>query len=115
MSKMSFSSRARQPPSASVAVRLHNGRALEDSQVEAIVHLVASSVPELETGRITVVDQKGRLLSGNSESREMKLSATQLKIKPLCVLPSVSIRRANRLRYFHKALKPLSKPWRIQL
>jgi flagellar M-ring protein FliF len=77
--KQSVFVRKRQPPSASVAVRLHNGRALEDSQVEAIVHLVASSVPELETGRITVVDQKGRLLSGNSESREMKLSATQFE------------------------------------
>ncbi|MGB5198489.1 MAG: flagellar basal-body MS-ring/collar protein FliF [Sedimenticolaceae bacterium] len=77
--KQSVFVRKRQPPSASVAVRLHNGRALEDGQVEAIVHLVASSVPELETGRITVVDQKGRLLSGNSESREMKLSATQFE------------------------------------
>jgi flagellar M-ring protein FliF len=45
--KQSVFVRKRRPPTASVAVRLHNGRALEDSQVEAIVHLVASSVPEL--------------------------------------------------------------------
>ena len=53
--KQSVFVRKRQPPSASVAVRLHNGRALEDGQVEAIVHLVASSVPELETGRIQML------------------------------------------------------------
>ncbi len=77
--KQSVFVRKRQPPSASVAVRLHNGRALEDTQVEAIVHLVASSIPELTPGRVTVVDHKGRLLSGDQESREMKLSSTQFE------------------------------------
>ena len=77
--KQSVFVRKRQPPSASVALRLHNGRALEDDQVEAVVHLVASSIPELKPGRVTVVDHKGRLLSGDPESREMKLSATQFE------------------------------------
>ncbi|MDJ0740272.1 MAG: flagellar basal-body MS-ring/collar protein FliF [Gammaproteobacteria bacterium] len=77
--KQSVFVRKRQPPSASVALRLQGGRVLEDAQVDAIVHLVASSVPELETGRVTVVDHKGRLLSGSQESREMKLSATQFE------------------------------------
>ncbi len=77
--KQSVFVRKRQPPSASVALRLHNGRVLEDAQVEAVVHLVASSVPELEPGRVTVVDHKGRLLSSERETREMKLSATQFE------------------------------------
>jgi flagellar M-ring protein FliF len=77
--KQSVFVRKRQPPSASVALRLHNGRKLEEAQVDAIVHLVASSIPELETGRVTIVDQKGRLLSGDAESRELKLSATQFE------------------------------------
>jgi flagellar M-ring protein FliF len=77
--KQSVFVRKRQPPTASVAVRLHSGRVLEDSQVEAIVHLVASSVPELVPGRVTIVDQKGRLLSGDQESREMELSTTQFE------------------------------------
>ncbi len=77
--KQSVFVRKRQPPSASVALRLHNGRVLEEDQVEAVVHLVASSIPELEPGRVTVVDHKGRLLSGDSESRDMKLSATQFE------------------------------------
>ena len=77
--KQSVFVRKRQPPSASVALRLHSGRVLEDDQVEAIVHMVASSVPELQPGRVTVVDHKGRLLSGDPQSREMKLSATQFE------------------------------------
>ncbi|MCB1775353.1 MAG: flagellar M-ring protein FliF [Gammaproteobacteria bacterium] len=77
--KQSVFVRKRKPPSASVALRLHSGRVLEDGQVDAIVHLVASSIPELEPGRVTVVDHKGRLLNGDAESREMKLSATQFE------------------------------------
>ncbi|MEJ7933330.1 flagellar basal-body MS-ring/collar protein FliF [Sphingobium sp. AN558] len=57
--------RDRAKPSASVMLRLANGRTLTDAQVSAIVHLVASSVPELNPDDISVVDQNGRLLSHN--------------------------------------------------
>jgi len=50
-------------PSASVLLQLRSGRRLEPEQVSAIVHLVASSVPELDSDKVTVVDQEGRLLS----------------------------------------------------
>ena len=79
MPKQSVFVRKQKPPSASVALRLHNGRVLDKAQIEAIVHLVASSVPELEPGRVTLVDQKGRLLSSETGSREMQLSATQFE------------------------------------
>jgi flagellar M-ring protein FliF len=49
--------------SASVFVQLKNGSTLEAEQVQAIVNLVASSVPNLSPGQVTVVDQQGRLLS----------------------------------------------------
>ncbi|NHA13368.1 flagellar basal-body MS-ring/collar protein FliF [Thioalkalivibrio sp. XN279] len=55
--------RDRAPPTASVLVNLHPGRRLDDAQVAGIVHLVASSVPELEPEAVTVVDQQGRLLT----------------------------------------------------
>jgi flagellar M-ring protein FliF len=55
--------RERQQPSASVLVSLYPGRTLEEAQVAAITHMVASSIPNLEPGRVTVVDQSGRLLS----------------------------------------------------
>ncbi|HEX2584575.1 MAG TPA: flagellar basal-body MS-ring/collar protein FliF [Steroidobacteraceae bacterium] len=62
--------RDRKTPSASVFVQLKNGRRLESGQVTAIVNLVASSVPGLDAEHVTVVDQKGHLLSspnGNDE------------------------------------------------
>lgn len=51
------------PPSASVMVRLARGRQLSESQVGAVVNLVAASVPGLSTDAVRVVDQHGRLLS----------------------------------------------------
>lgn len=62
--------------SASVLVELHAGRSMEANQVQAIVHMVASSVPSLNTARVTVVDQFGRLLSGK-ENDELAISAEQ--------------------------------------
>src|SRR5512139_836497 len=55
-------------PTASVLLNLHPGRALDPQQVSAIVHLVASSVPELPTKNVTVVDQNGNLLSDTSKA-----------------------------------------------
>ncbi|MEW5757149.1 MAG: flagellar basal-body MS-ring/collar protein FliF, partial [Pseudomonadota bacterium] len=77
--KSSVFIRNRMKPSASVIVHLHAGRSLEEDQVDAITHLVAFSVPELEAGSVTVVDQKGRLLSGRKQSEQMALSTDQLE------------------------------------
>ncbi|MCP4993892.1 MAG: flagellar basal body M-ring protein FliF [Gammaproteobacteria bacterium] len=77
--KQSVFVRKRKVPSASVVLKLYSGRNLEKSQVAAIVHLVASSVPELDTSNVTLVDQKGRLLSGAGDSRDMMLSASQFE------------------------------------
>lgn len=71
--------RAREQPSASVLVNLYPGRALETEQIAAITHLVASSVPNLESSRVTIVDQKGRLLSSSDTSREAAINATQFE------------------------------------
>lgn len=73
--------RDQQKPTASVLLNLQPGRALDQGQVNAIVHLVASSVPELTFGNVTVVDQTGALLSeqaGKGAGNKM-LDATQLK------------------------------------
>lgn len=51
------------PPTASVMVKLARGRQLSDSQVSAIVNLVAGSVPGLSVDAVKVIDQHGRLLS----------------------------------------------------
>ena len=50
-------------PSASVFVQLSKGRILGRSQVEAIIHLVSSSVPKLAKENVSVIDHNGSLLS----------------------------------------------------
>ncbi|MEW5790331.1 MAG: flagellar basal-body MS-ring/collar protein FliF [Pseudomonadota bacterium] len=55
--------RDQEKPSASVVLTLYPGRFLEDSQVAGIVHLVASSVPNLSPDQVTIVDQSGKLLT----------------------------------------------------
>lgn len=64
---------------ASVMLQLYPGRRLESGQVQAIVHLVASSVPGLEAGDVTVVDQNGTLLSTPDGADPLALSAKQLE------------------------------------
>lgn len=78
--KASVFVREQQKPTASVMLNLHPGRTLSEQQVSAIVHLVASSVPELPPGNISLVDQNGNLLSDASKSTKTNgLDPTQLK------------------------------------
>jgi flagellar M-ring protein FliF len=79
--KQSVFVRQRKKPSASILVNLYSGRTLEHDQVEAIVHLVASSVPQLEPGQVTVVDQRGHLLNNRERSDEMSLSSKRFEYK----------------------------------
>ena len=76
--KSSVFVRDERKPSASVLVELYPGRSLEPSQVMAIVNLVATSVPELEKSQVTVVDQKGNLLSDQQELSELTMAGKQL-------------------------------------
>ncbi|MCA0244471.1 MAG: flagellar M-ring protein FliF [Proteobacteria bacterium] len=54
--------REQQKPTASVTVQLHPGRTLERDQIAGIVHLVGSSVPELDPKAVSVLDGNGTLL-----------------------------------------------------
>ena len=64
---------------ASVMLQLYPGRRLEPGQVAAIVHLVASSVPELSANDVTLVDQAGSLLNSPDENSESAVSTRQLE------------------------------------
>jgi len=77
--KQSAFVRNRQKPSASVMVSLFPGRNLEPGQVDSIIHLVTSSVPGLDTSRVTVIDQKGRLLSSRNTSQDLALTSSQFE------------------------------------
>lgn len=65
--KSSMFLRDQQKPTASVLVQLHPGRTMDRAQVAGIVHLVASSVPELNPKNVSVLDQSGNLLSTQHE------------------------------------------------
>jgi flagellar M-ring protein FliF len=69
------------PPSASIFVKLAQGRSLSDGQVQSIVHLVSSSVPYMPIDGVTVVDQFGTLLTTPHRDAEIGLTAQQLEHK----------------------------------
>lgn len=50
-------------PSASVFLTIYSGYQLRSHSIASITNLVASSVPNLNNDRVTVVDQKGQLLN----------------------------------------------------
>ncbi|MCD2453064.1 flagellar M-ring protein FliF [Methylicorpusculum oleiharenae] len=79
--KQSVFVRKQKKPSASVMVNLYQGRALDKGQIESIIHLVASSVPMMEPGQITVVDQKGRLLNSLASDSDNSLNSKQFEYK----------------------------------
>lgn len=68
-------------PSASVFINLAAGRHLGDEQVSAIIHLVASSVPNMDSNAVTLVDNKGHLLSRTDGASGIGLSTRQLEYK----------------------------------
>ncbi len=63
MPKRELFSREKDKASASVIIKLKGSKSPTMEQVSAIKHLVGSSVPELDLSRITVVDNRGKLLS----------------------------------------------------
>ncbi len=75
--KQTAFARARKKPKASVTVDLFAGRALKEGQITAISHMVAASIPSLEADDVTVIDQKGRLLTSPESSADMRISSTQ--------------------------------------
>ncbi|MDO6564684.1 flagellar basal-body MS-ring/collar protein FliF [Amphritea sp. 1_MG-2023] len=77
--KQSVFIRDQRKPTASVFLDLVAGRRLEAIQVEAIANLVASSIPELSSEDVTVVDQKGRLLNTRDMDTDVVLAAKQLE------------------------------------
>lgn len=70
--------REQQQPTASVVITLHPGRELDRGQVNGIVHLVASSVPEMNVDNVSVLDQNGALLSRRRDANDNGLDPNQL-------------------------------------
>jgi flagellar M-ring protein FliF len=72
--------RDNRPGSASVFVQLKPGRRLAQEQVQAIVNLVASSIPDLESSQVTVVDQQGHLLTAPQGSDDSSIREERFQL-----------------------------------
>ncbi|VAX02272.1 Flagellar M-ring protein FliF [hydrothermal vent metagenome] len=71
--------RNRKKSSASVVIDLFPGRNLESGQVSAITHMVSSSIPELDVSNVTVVDQRGKLLTSGSTNLQIARTGAQFE------------------------------------
>ena len=79
--KQSVFARNRTPAKASVVVTPYPGRLVSASQVEAIVHMIASSIPYLSAEDVAVVDQRGKLLTDANNFASMQLNSVQTEHK----------------------------------
>ncbi|NOQ94577.1 MAG: flagellar basal body M-ring protein FliF [Methylophaga sp.] len=77
--KQSVFVRERKAPTASVIVNLYAGRRLDKGQVSAITHMVSSSVPNMISKDVTVVDQKGKLLTRGDRDEGVAMSDSQME------------------------------------
>lgn len=76
-------SRNKQEPTASVTVGLRGSATLQQSEVNAITHLIAASVPRLSPSRVAVIDGHGRLLArgdGDESAAAMASTAQEYRI-----------------------------------
>jgi len=81
ITKPSVFVRDRTPPKASVVVTPQSGRTVSPLQVQAMVHLIASSVPLLTPDNVVIVDNYGKLMTESASELAMGLSAGQTKHK----------------------------------
>jgi flagellar M-ring protein FliF len=72
--------RDRRPVSASVTLQLRSGARLDREQIDAIVNLVASSIPELAAEHVTLIDNAGRLLSAPEKDSEFAAREHQMEL-----------------------------------
>jgi len=70
--------RNKQEASASVFISMIPGHNIEKNQIAAITNLVASSISSLKTSQVTIVDDKGKLLSNAESADMMSLTTSQL-------------------------------------
>ena len=65
-----------QEPTASVYIKMKNGR-LSENQVTAVQHLIAAAVPKLKPSNISIVDERGTLLSRSYQNDQQMVVAQQ--------------------------------------
>jgi flagellar M-ring protein FliF len=103
--KPSAFTRQREAASASVVLELRGGNALERNQVDAIVNMVASSIPDLSPERVTVVDQSGRMLTISDPNSDAALNAAQFD--------QVRRQESSYNQRIRELLEPMTGPGRV--
>lgn len=103
--KPSAFTRTKEEATASVVLQLQSGATLEQGQVDAIVHLVASSIPDLAPERVTVVDQFGRMLSNPDPSSDAAIGAEQFD--------QTRRQEAVYVQRIQELLEPMTGPGRV--
>ncbi|WP_207455110.1 flagellar basal-body MS-ring/collar protein FliF [Azospirillum sp. SYSU D00513] len=80
--KRELFARQQNPATASIFLQLQPGAQLSRENIQAIQHLIAASVPNLDPSRISIVDDKGKLLArgtGNDSADALAASAEEKK------------------------------------
>lgn len=103
--KPSAFTRQRDVASASVVLELRGGQQLERGQIDAIVHMVAASIPDLTPERVTVVDQSGRMLSVSDPNSEAAMNAAQFE--------QVRRQETSFNQRIRELLEPMTGPGRV--
>lgn len=79
--KQSVFLRDKRKPTASVFVDVYSGSDLSPEKVSSIVHLVASSIPSLDSSNVTVVDNHGNLLTDGSGNNKVNIANRLLQYR----------------------------------
>jgi flagellar M-ring protein FliF len=79
--KENIFARTEKQPSATVMISARGGKTIKDSEVDAIVDLVASAVQGLEPAKVTVTDQNGRLLNSGSQDASSARSRREYEVE----------------------------------
>jgi len=92
-------SRQRLDPSASIVLKMRGVTRLDRSQIQGIQHLVATAVSGLRPNRISIVDDRGTLLSRGGGADDQELAAL-----------NAEERRTTFERRLNKTLEQLLEP-----
>ena len=67
------------PATASIVLKMKSNRALKDSEVQGVVHLVSSSIEGMNPEHVTILDSRGKILSkgGSSDPTTRMTSSMQ--------------------------------------
>ena len=80
MPRRELFSRDIQESSASIALRMRGSNRLDRNQVLAIQHLVAAAVPRLQPKRISIVDDRGTLLSRGGDGDASGVTRDEMQV-----------------------------------